>query len=170
MSGGLIDTVLDASHVTELATAGGLTYAVMGDGFVWLRGTNSVDHPGWTPLPQHDRNSYYRGDELLLTALEKLGFYIRFCRQSENSSAPVLTLHRHNNAFIYSGYAADTTVETEMYTALGIPVLAGGEVLIRNGKGRYRFARFERRECRVFVEHATGEIMFSVPVKSTKDA
>ncbi len=158
LSGGLIDTRVASDAVSVLATAGERAYAVAGDGFVWLRATNSSDYTGAQLLIAHKRSEYYKGEELMLTALSHLGFDIEFNRLYEDAPAVINTVHRHNNAFIYSMYAKDTTVEMKMRTELGVPALSGGETLIKDGVGYYRFPRFERRECRVFVEQAEGVI------------
>ena len=107
-------------------------------------------------MKQHGRTEYYRGEELILDALKILGFLLEFERFSEESKTPVTMVHRHNNAFIYSVYAPDTTVEMRIKTELGIPALSGGNVLVKDGVGIYRFSRFERRECRVFIEQDDG--------------
>ncbi len=156
LSGGGIDTVLASARASLLAECGGRAYAVCTDSFGWLRATNSADYTGESLLSAHDRCVYTKGEELLLSMLARLGFHISFARESERSPAVVSTVHRHNGAFIWSFYAPDTTVGVGLRTPLGIPAFSGGETLIRDGLGHYRFPRFERRECRVFVEQETG--------------
>lgn len=93
----------------------------------------------------------------LREALERCGYTIRFEKKTAKKP-PTFTLSRSNGAFIFSVYSADTTCDTLLKFPLGAPILQGGETQIENGMARYRFARSEHRECRLFVSQQNGVI------------
>ncbi len=96
--------------------------------------------------------------DALREALETFGLRIRFVMREGAPKPPTLTVSRHDNALIFSVYNADTTTDTLLSFPLGAPILSGGETAIENGFSRYRFARAEHRECRVFVQQADGVV------------
>lgn len=178
LSDGGIDTVLDqgADNTLALTTVRrGSELRVIsveardassGDGlfpgagtFVWLRGTN--DHEvkqGGNLLKPYARSSCYITSAEMRRALSRFGFDIHFDMVDADAHVPVITIHRHENAFIFSGYCRDTTVGCRMHFPLGVPVLIGHEVAIHEGVGHYHFPRSFRRECRVFVEQTEGVV------------
>ncbi|MBE6548218.1 MAG: hypothetical protein E7667_05000 [Ruminococcaceae bacterium] len=71
---------------------------------------------------------------------------------------PSTTIHRHNNAKIFSIYNRDNTVETQLKFPLGAPIFDGYDAYIENGYATYRFDRCAHRECRVFVKQESGKV------------
>lgn len=67
-----------------------------------------------------------------------------------------MTLHRHNNAMIFSVYNRDTTVETRLKFPLGAPILDNFNTRISNGYASYHFSKSVHAECRVFVQQKDG--------------
>ncbi|MGX8833409.1 hypothetical protein ACWG0P_04270 [Amedibacillus sp. YH-ame6] len=162
LSNGKIDTVLDddkkevdvISKVTQGSTERicGI-HSNHGGKLVWLRGTNcNVAKKGANLLQPLDTSISIHEEEMLRRALCKFDLSIEFIKQDETSKEPALTIHRHNNAFYFSGYVPNTTIGTRLKFPLGIPVMIGHEVLVENGYGIYHFPRSFHKECRVFVQ------------------
>ncbi len=123
---------------------------------IWVRGTVSAYYKtGEQLLTPHDKTKYFIGETLMRMALSRLGYEISFDGDMDRKS-PVLTLHKHNNAFVFSMFVDSTTVETKMKLPYGAPVLDAYDTRIENGYATYRFPKAERKECRVFVEQNDG--------------
>jgi len=125
----------------------------------WLRAPlpltmNKGDH---LPAPDNQA-SIFSFTELARQVLGDWGWQIGVHAMSREQRRPVLTLHRHDNGWFFSGYMPDTTVEISLGTPFGAPLLVGQETWIKNGKSSYRQARGWRSECRVFVAQADGWI------------
>ncbi len=99
-----------------------------------------------------------QGAETLRAALESCGYAIRFRAMPGNKKPPTMTVSRSNNGFHFSVYNSNTTTETLMKFPLGAPILLGSETELEDGFAKCRFARFEHRECRIFVEQERGVI------------
>lgn len=91
----------------------------------------------------------------LFEAMKKFEYAIDFCADDE-CMLPSMTLHRHNNAMIFSVYNRNTTVETRLKFPLGAPILDGFDVKLSVGSATYRFSKCVRAECRVFVKQNDG--------------
>ena len=151
--GGICEEPISA-HV--LATAGNKAAAMYGDNFVWIRGTSSNDFvKGSQLLVPYDESQYFIAEKLMLKALSMLGYEILFDKPL-GVQAPVIMLHRHDNAYVFSSYLASTTVKTKLKFPLGAPILDGYEAQIEEGYAIYHFPKAEHRECRVFVEQESG--------------
>ena len=87
------------------------------------------------------------------SSLAKLGWDIRI---NESLQYPVLTLHRHDNAYILSLFSHCAIGTIKFRTQYGIPAHDSCDVKIENGFGEYNLTRFLRAECRVFVEQEAG--------------
>lgn len=90
----------------------------------------------------------------LFSAFGKYGYCIGF--EADGCSLPSLTLHRSDNALIFSVYNRITTVETSFKFPLGAPVLDGFSTKLRDGAATYRFNKCVHAECRVFVKQNDG--------------
>lgn len=93
----------------------------------------------------------------LFDALKKYKYSIDFTAD-KGSELPSLTLHRHNNAMIFSVYNRNTTVETRLKLPLGAPILDGFNVKLYSGSASYHFNKCVRAECRVFVKQDGGTV------------
>ena len=94
----------------------------------------------------------------LLKAAETFGYSIRFEQRVPEHKPTTSAIARSDNGMFFSVYNFDTTTDTLMKFPLGAPVLLGGETVLENGYARYRFARAEHRECRIFVQQKDGVI------------
>ena len=172
LSDGYIDTVIkekdDKSIVFSTVTDGkservsGICRDI-GGGVIWLRGSNPNKlKEGSNLLVPYSPELYFNSALELRYALKYFDYHIEFEKKNINSNLPALTIHRNNNAFMFSGYFPDTTVAVKLKFPLGVPVLIGHEVYIEEGYGIYNFPRSFNRECRVFVKQAeNGPISMS---------
>ena len=97
----------------------------------------------------------------------EFGWSLRFSANSLRTTLPRTTIHRHDNAFIFTVYAPDTTVGMSVSTPYGAPVFTECDVMV-DGEGHSVFhpSRTWRKECRCFAkqhraDNVTGEI--SIP-------
>lgn len=73
----------------------------------------------------------------------------------------MLTIHRNNNAYIFSAFLPSTTIKTRLKTPFGAPVLDAYDTVLENGYATYNFPKCKHRECRVFVEQQSGVVSCS---------
>ncbi len=102
-------------------------------------------------------NGRFSGERLLVYALEHFGYTFRFTKEN-CAGSPVLGMYRCDNSFMFSVFSPDTTVDTEIQTPMGAPVLLGYETEVNGKTATYRFPKAEHAECRVFVEQAEGTV------------
>lgn len=91
----------------------------------------------------------------LFDAMKKFGYSIEFLADKD-CKLPSLSVHRSNNAMIFSVYNRNTTVETRLKFPLGAPILDGFDTKICNGYASYHFNKCVHAECRVFVKQNDG--------------
>ena len=143
--------------VSPLITAGDKAVMTANGSVVWMRGTVSADYTGAQLLRPHDPQQYVRAEEWMALGLARLGIVCRHERPLGEPS-PVMTVHRHNHAFWFSAYLPSTTVKTSLRFPYGAPVLDAHEAVMENGCAVYHFGKCEHRECRAFVEQASGVV------------
>ena len=136
------------------AVAQRLTEFARSSGKVIFYGTRSR----WKEIPMESAPIIdSQGDPAALRkALEAFGYIIRPELLQTDKKSPAMTIARSNNGMFFSVYNPATTTDTLLRFPLGVPVLLGGDVQVQNGLARYRFSRWEHRECRVFVEQSEG--------------
>lgn len=96
--------------------------------------------------------------EILRRAIAEYKYEIIFDCKKNTLKPPAITIHRSNNAMIFSVYNPNTTTDTLMKFPLGAPILDCGEAELVDGFAKYRFSRAEHRECRVFVKQKEGVV------------
>ena len=72
--------------------------------------------------------------------------------QAPTALLPRTNISRHDNAFIFTVYAPDTTASMRLRTPYGAPLLTERETLLANGEAIWHPDKSWRRECRLFVE------------------
>ena len=93
----------------------------------------------------------------MVCALKHFGMELSFSK-ANSAKPPVMTIHRHDNAYMFSVYSPNTTVETKLKMPLGAPVLMGYETEINGSTASYHFPKAEHRECRAFVTQKSGTV------------
>lgn len=149
------------AHCESNANNGGGTepyvFAEAGGRAVGVRNNNAV----WVQSVVSERNAapgeFFFGESLLVYALRFFGITLSFSKENR-AKPPVMSVHRHDNAFMFSVYSPDTTVETRLETPLGAPVLMGCETEVDGGTAVYHFPKSEHRECRAFVVQNGGTV------------
>jgi len=97
----------------------------------------------------------------LVGALDLLAeFGIEYAIDKDNPAvkSPILTVSRGNNAFYFSGYSPNTTVQQRLKFPQGAPLFTGFEARLENGSATYSMPTAWHKECRVFVEQQEGII------------
>jgi hypothetical protein len=130
-----------------------------GGSLTWLRAPLPLKIVPGIKLPvPADAATTFPLSSLVRQALARHGWHFFFRGCSRAQRHPVVSLHRHANGWLFSGYSPDTTMEAVMRTPFGVPLLLGTEVKLKDGQGAYRFPRAWRHECRVFVEQDEGVV------------
>lgn len=96
--------------------------------------------------------------DLLRKAAGRLGYCVSFGNAKKDRKNVTFTVHRNNNAFMFSLYNCNTTSSCTFNTPLGAPVLLTGECEVSENGAEYHFARSEERECRIFIKQKSGLI------------
>lgn len=97
------------------------------------------------------------GVPALFGALKKYGYSIEFSDCPEEK-LPSMTVHRSNNAMIFSVYGRDTSAKTRLKFPLGAPIIDGFDAKLDGGFAEYCFGRCVHAECRVFVKQNYGKV------------
>lgn len=126
----------------------------------WLRAPLTLRMVKDQKLPVPDEPTLvYPFAQLVRTMLAPMGWHIAFRSPCHGQRQPVLALHRNANAWILSGYAADTTVQVILATPFGAPAPLGSETRLQQGKSCFYPTRAWRQECRIFIaEQSDGVI------------
>ena len=146
--------ICETAEKGVFATAGTKTVGIQSGSAIWVRGCMSTKRLASSELKPETLDLAY-GEDIMLASLAKLGWDIRI---NKNISRPVVTLHRHNNAYMFTMYTQCAIGTFKMRSPYGIPALNMTDVKIENGMGEYNLARFQRTECRVFVEQEYGVV------------
>lgn len=120
---------------------------------IWVRGSNPFFYSEGQHLPKDDNpEAALDAANLFLHAFAQFGWEIAPTNPASASKSPVVTVSRHDNAFIFSGYTRNTNTELRLRAPFGAPLLHRWETQLRNGASHYRMPRGWQEECRVFIE------------------
>lgn len=159
ISGGEITEASAESEV--IATAGDRPVMLHNKNAFWLRATVSckcrVLNDGHMNLDLYGEEEYFVSEKLTLKALSMLGYDI-VIEKEPAEKAPVMMLHRNNNAFILSAFLPTTTVKAKLKFPFGAPILDAYETKLEDGYSTYNFPKSERKEIRAFVIQNEGTI------------
>jgi len=123
---------------------------------IYLRGTNSAAYKGGHLLTPDNPEQWFNGASLLRTSLNQMGYNIRYSKLQANLKNPLNCISRNDNAFYFSGFTPNQTIEQQFRFPMGAPLFTGTETELRNGYATYRFPKAYQEECRVFVEQQEG--------------
>ncbi len=127
--------------------------AIAKESLVWVRSLlTSVDHNAQSGrILSAPPSAQYPVERLLRLALSHLGFSCLNHTVDVEQLVPRFNVSRFCNAFYFSGFCPDTTVEMEVRMPLGAPVLGELETLVRNGAAVMRMPKSWHKECRLFI-------------------
>lgn len=123
---------------------------------IYIRGTNSSSFLGGKLLTPDDPSKWFTGPLLMRYALEEFGLQYEIDKNNPSVKSPILTIHRGNNAFYFSGYCPGTTVTQRLKFPQGAPILTGYETELKKGFATYHMPTAWHRESRLFVEQLEG--------------
>lgn len=161
MCGGALFSVMNSqTDAKPLAMVGDKIVGTLGKNHAWVEGTLCAEYKaGQHLVTTDDENIYYPMESLMRKALDSLGFQIRFEKEYPDSFEPALNISRHENAYMLSACAKDTTTAVKFKMPLGAPVFTGRENKIDDeGFSVHHFSKAEYLECRVFVEQEEGVV------------
>lgn len=152
------DQRVAASVRSDPSWTGGAIGYVRGSCASSYLGGDLISGIGHLPT-EDDPSKHFFSEVLMRHALAVLGHEISACKNDAAQPDPITTIHRHDNAFFFSGYVPDMTVELRLRLAQGAPLLLGYDAEIKDGRACYRLPRAWHRECRVFIEQAEDGVV-----------
>ena len=103
------------------------------------------------------KDEIYPTPALMRMLLPEFGWRITCEAYSLHSKLPRTTIHRHDNAFVFTVYAPDTTVKMSLSTPYGAPLFTECNVMLRGGCSEIHPSRTWRKECRCFVKQESDD-------------
>ena len=117
----------------------------------YVRGINSVSYKGGRLLTPDDPTVWYNGASMMRLALNKLGYKISYNKINGSIKNPINCIYRNDNAYFFSGYVPNLTVQQSFKFPQGAPLFVGTETELRAGYATYSFPKSWHKECRMFV-------------------
>lgn len=97
----------------------------------------------------------YEHPQGMLKALAGWGWKMEL----SGSPVPRTTVSRHDNAFIYTVFGLDTSVDMLINTPFGAPVLTEMSTRLKDGDAVWHMERCLHQECRCFVRQAEDSVI-----------
>ncbi len=173
--------LLSAGPVTEVAAPGGATVVAsarsedgervyasdrpLGQGRVmWVRGSSPVtysdpDDRGVRHHQSPDPERYAHPGEVMLRLLRRAGIHVSHDLRGPASGRVVQAIHRHDNAYWFSGYLPDTTTSVRLRLPGGAPLLQQREAWMEEGMSVHQLPKSFHVECRVLVDQAAAGVV-----------
>jgi hypothetical protein len=132
-----------------------------GGRIAWLRAPLTMRMvPGQKlPVPDAPDTTWPFAQLVRHVLAETHGWHFSFDTTTSTGRHPVLTLHRHDNSWLFSGYVPDTTAEIHLHTPFGAPIFLGAETRLRDGHATHRLPHACRHECRIFLHGQTDGVI-----------
>lgn len=127
-----------------------------GGALCYVRGTNSVSYKGGRLLRPDNPAKWFSGSSMMRYCLAKFGYSIYYEKKSSAIKSPVNCISRNDNAYFFSGFVPNLTVEQRFKFPQGAPIFTGVETELKEGFATYRFPKAYQEECRVFIEQEDG--------------
>ena len=130
----------------------------------WIRGSlatseyeperqNKILGPRLTKLPA-DR--FLATEKFARTLLARMGLAVNVGKEPVSDSDPMFCIHRHRNAYVFSGYQPDATTSLQLGFDLGAPLFIGMQNAVATNATMYSGPRSWHHVCRVFVEQSAA--------------
>ena len=126
----------------------------------WVRGSLATAEfdPG-DPFPIRgpilkpmDDSEFFPCGRLTRFCLDAMGWHAAITHRASASRTPYLTIHRHRNAFVYSGYHLDENAELRLRHPLGAPLPTFRSTPVVDGASEISGTRAWSHEVRIFME------------------
>lgn len=135
-----------------------------GGGLGWVRGSlatseydpgrcNKILGPRLAELPA---DTFLPAEKLVHLLLARMGLGIAVSKPAVTSPDPMICLHRHRNAVVFSGYQPDGAGSLRFRFDLGAPIFTGIENEVAASAAEYSGPPAWHHVCRVFVEQAAA--------------
>ncbi|MEI6493067.1 MAG: hypothetical protein WCO94_11010, partial [Verrucomicrobiota bacterium] len=112
---------------------------------------NKILGPRLTELPA---DAFFPTEKLAHFLLSRMGLEIGVQKSSATTADPMMCLHRHRNAFVFSGFQPEATDALRFRTELGAPVFIGGQNSVSDSTTTYSGPPAWHHVCRVFVRQS----------------
>lgn len=130
----------------------------------WVRGSlatseyepakrNKVLGPRLNELPS---SAFFPTEKFARVVLGRMGLGVTVAKASPDDTDPMMCLHRHDNAFIFSGYQPEPDSSLTLQFEGGAPVFTGSKVRVEDSATIYLGPAAWHHECRIFVEQTEG--------------
>lgn len=173
LSGGLITEVVPPeSDARPLATVSNqeevrvfASVKPTGPGTVaWVRGSapygyTEPDERGVRERIPHDRSHLADAGALARDLLGLVGIHVSHELRTADGGRAVHAIHRHDNAYWFSGYLPDTTTRLRLRLPEGIPLLQHTECWLEDGVAVYQLPKSFHAECRVIVRQTASGML-----------
>jgi hypothetical protein len=150
--------VLASVHQHDLGRIAALTRAVGRGRAAWVRGTIGYDFAQGGIGVVDDPASHFPAEALFRLALAELGLVVRMGKADPQRRSAMTCIARHDNAWFFSGYTPDTTVQVGYRLPLGAPLLVGMESQLIQGRSHFHMPRAWHAEARVLIEQHQGVV------------
>ncbi len=136
-----------------------------GGKIAWVRGslaTAEFDPEDPAPikgprLMELDPTAFITTESIARKMISRLGLNVDFAPGISTSLTPLLTVHRHRNAFVFSGYQPDASIALRIRFEKGAPLFPGQRNRVENDTLVYAGPPSWHHVCRTFViEEAEG--------------
>ncbi|MEX1119698.1 MAG: hypothetical protein WEB60_12995, partial [Terrimicrobiaceae bacterium] len=131
-----------------------------GGHLAWVRGTlATAEFDPEDPVPIRgpilrpmDESQFFPCGRLARFCLDAMGWHVAIPHRASVSRTPYLTIHRHRNAFVYSGYHLDENAELRLRHPLGAPLPTFRSIPVVDGASEISGSRAWSHEVRIFLE------------------
>lgn len=142
-----------------------------GSHIAWLRGTSHFDGTQNVLEPVWDQPwQCIVGYDWMRHLLADFGWQVKQERLDESQRAANLAIHRHDNAFIFTGHKPNTAVRSLIRGPWGAPVFSHSDTEIRKGFAADCHGKTLHSEVRAFVEMQDGVVVYgALPVPADRE-
>lgn len=151
----------------HLRTAAALREFPGGGKIGWIRGSlatgeydpsaqNAIRGPRLTELPA---DKFFPSEKLLRPLLARMGLGIGVRKPSEAVPDPMLCIHRHQNAFVFSGYQPDSSAALALRLDPGAPLFIGAQNRVEGDVTVYSGPAAWHQVCRSFIQQKETSVV-----------
>jgi hypothetical protein len=102
-------------------------------------------------LTELDPSKFIASEEMARHVLREFGLTIDWVQGTAASASPMVTIHRHQNAFVFSGCQPRASIALQIGLSAGAPVFPGCELRVEEGTTIYAGTPSWHHVCRAFV-------------------